>query len=112
MNDQDLRIQTLQMRLAQAETSEQILALLQEVHTLIKEHPAKETFLLLEQSFRMLRDTTSDEPEEARTLITEQLLPWLLTPNLPESASLAQSDCYDILQEWINQYPDPVRHNL
>jgi hypothetical protein len=112
MNDQDLRIQTLQMRLSEAETSEQVLALLQEVHALIEEHPAKETYLLLEQSFRMLRDTTSDEPEEARTLIMEQLLPWLLMPNLPESASLVQSDCYDILQGWINQYPDPLRHSL
>jgi hypothetical protein len=112
MNDLDQRIQTLQMRLAQVETSEQVLALLQEVHNLIKENPTKETYLLLEQSFRMLRDTTSDEPEEATRLMTEQLLPWLLTPNLPESASLVQSDCYDILQEWINQYPDPMRHSL
>lgn len=112
MNDQNLRIQALQTRLAQAETNEQILALLQEVHALIKENPTKETFLLLEQSFRMLRDTTSDDPEEARTMIMEQLLPWLLTPDLPKSANLVQSDCYAILEEWINQYPDPTRHSL
>lgn len=60
----------------------------------------------------MLRKVTDEEPENVVFFVTQHLIPWLLSPNLPESSSSAQRDCRVLLCEWINQYPDPMRTNL
>ncbi|GER86517.1 hypothetical protein KDW_06790 [Dictyobacter vulcani] len=112
MNNLEQRIQTVKLQITQEEISEHFINILQEVYGLIKEYPTQESFVLLEYIFRKLSSITRDEPEQAFRLIMQQLLPWILTPDLPENAATTQRDCYQILQEWIDQYPDHIRQKL
>src|SRR6185312_7272138 len=113
MNDLEQQIQALQTRLYQEKTEEDLVFLLEEIQKLCQEYPTEEkVYELLMHLFRILKDSTSDEPEQAAPLIMQYLLPWLLQTDLSEQVQFVQQMSYDILEEWINQYSDPARETL
>src|SRR5437588_12015168 len=92
-------IQTLQLRLYEEEL-EDLLVTLKEIEALTTEHSTKETYDLLAHAYRAICDATSDDPDSARYLVLQRLLPWLIKLDLPESADYARSDGRDILKNW------------
>jgi len=74
------------------------------------ELPVKDRFDLQAHAFRTLRELTAETPGNAEDIILERLLPECLVVDTDASFELYQHR--ECLADWLNQYPEPVRHAL
>jgi hypothetical protein len=70
----------------------------------------KERYELQVHAFRTLRELTAETPDVAEVLILEYLLPQCLVTHPDASIELHQHR--ECLADWLNQYPETVRHDL
>ena len=112
MDDLAQRVQLLQFRLYQEAKVKDLLATLDEIETLVSEHPAENTYDLLARVYNALCDATRDEPDLTLNQMLQRLLRWLIVSDLPDSADYARSEGREILTKWLDQYPEDMRLGL
>ena len=96
----------------QSSDTDEVLRVLKQLEELqeLGELSAKDKYDLQAYAFRTLQKLTVETPEAAESIILDHLLPQCLVTHPDASAELRQHR--ECLADWLNQYPEAVRHDL